>query len=307
MGSNITNAMVDSYKGYLRLAAQNLESRLSDCVMVESGLEGRSATPVTLVQPITASKKTSRNTDTPITNVQFERRWYQPTAYELAELLDWDDAKKLSAEYDPKNGYLQSFVAALKRAQDDRILASFFAASKTGVDSDTGTTSFPSGNIVALNTGGTNSGLNVEKLKAAVEILAGNDVDPDEEMFCTITARQNKELLQDEEIVNALYRQEAVIKNGRLLSFMGINFKHVQFDDSVRYPDGQSALINGSSDYLIPLWVKSGMALGKWKDIEGKMDERPDKSYAIQVYACSMVGATRCEEEKVVQMITYGS
>ena len=306
MGNNITELMVTSFEGNLRLAAQNMQSVLESGCMVETGKEGDLATPVTIVKPVTAQKITTRNSDTVISDVDSLRRWFEPTAYSVAELLDWHDATKVSGMYNPNNAYLRTFVAALRRAADDRILASAFAASTTGVKGGS-TTSFPAGNIVALTVGGANSGLNVEKLKAALEIFIGNDVSEEDELCCAITARQNKELLQEIEILKSDYRQTAVIQNGRIQSFMGITFKHVQFDNATRYPDAQSALIDGSSDYLIPIWAKSGMALGKWKDIEGKMDERPDKNYAIQTYACSQLGATRTEEEKVVQMVCYGS
>ena len=40
MANNITNLMVTNFEGNMILGAQNLESRLTDCVMVDSGQEG---------------------------------------------------------------------------------------------------------------------------------------------------------------------------------------------------------------------------------------------------------------------------
>ena len=42
------------------------------------------------------------------------------------------------------------------------------------------------------------------------------------------------------------------------------------------------------------------LAVGK--DITAKIDVRPDKSYATQVYTCMSIGATRMEETKVFQV-----
>jgi len=43
------------------------------------------------------------------------------------------------------------------------------------------------------------------------------------------------------------------------------------------------------------------LSLGK--DIQTKITERADKSYAKQVYSCMSIGATRLEEEKVVSIL----
>lgn len=306
MSQNITNLMVTQFQANLRLAAQAMDSRLMDCVEIESGIEGDLSSPVTIIGALTAQKKTSRNSDTVYSNVDYDRRWYEPTAYQLSDLFDWDDVIKVSGPYDPKSNVLRAFVAGLKRACDDRILAAMFATSKTGVKGGS-TTSFDSNNIVPLSTGGANSGLNVAKLKAGVEIFLGNDVDEEDMLYCAITARQNKELLKEIEVLKSDYRQTAVIENGRLKSFMGITFKHVQWQNASRYPDANSGLIDGSSDFLVPMWAKSGVALGLYKDIEGKMDIIPTKNYSTQIYASNMVGATRTEEEKVVQIVCYGS
>jgi len=42
--------------------------------------------------------------------------------------------------------------------------------------------------------------------------------------------------------------------------------------------------------------------LGVGKDVNARIDERADKSYATQVYYCMSIGATRMEEEKVVEV-----
>jgi hypothetical protein len=38
-------------------------------------------------------------------------------------------------------------------------------------------------------------------------------------------------------------------------------------------------------------------------DMKARVDERSDKSYATQVYASLSLGATRMEEEKVVECL----
>jgi len=49
-------------------------------------------------------------------------------------------------------------------------------------------------------------------------------------------------------------------------------------------------------------YAVDGITLAVGKDLTVRIDERPDKGYAVQVYACMSIGATRMEEEKVVQI-----
>ena len=49
-------------------------------------------------------------------------------------------------------------------------------------------------------------------------------------------------------------------------------------------------------------FAQDGIALGIGKDINARIDERSDKSYATQVYYCMSIGATRMEEAKVLEV-----
>ena len=45
-------------------------------------------------------------------------------------------------------------------------------------------------------------------------------------------------------------------------------------------------------------FLQDGITLAVGKDVQARIDERADKSYATQVYYCMSIGATRMEEEK---------
>ena len=51
-------------------------------------------------------------------------------------------------------------------------------------------------------------------------------------------------------------------------------------------------------------YTDKGMGLGIWNDINARISERDDKSYATQVYAKATFGATRLQEEKIVTVDT---
>jgi Phage capsid protein len=59
-----------------------------------------------------------------------------------------------------------------------------------------------------------------------------------------------------------------------------------------------------TAGFYMAYWAKSGVHLGKWRDIQAKIDLRIDKRYATQVYVEGMFGGTRLEEKKVVLIDT---
>ena len=54
---------------------------------------------------------------------------------------------------------------------------------------------------------------------------------------------------------------------------------------------------------LVLLSHKMVSLLGVGKDVNARIDERADKSYATQVYYCMSIGATRMEEAKVLGIV----
>lgn len=178
----------------------------------------------------------------------------------------------------------------MNRSMDDEIIAAFFATATTGEDAG-GTTAFPAANQVAVNFGGSNSDITADKLKAARKILRANEVDPDEELFCAISAEQFEALLNDDEIINRDYTMINKLDEGEIVKFMGLNFI------------ASERLSTDTNAYRrVPVWAKSGMVLAKRKSVTSKVSERSDKSYSTQVYAAMDIGAVRLEEGKVVEI-----
>jgi hypothetical protein len=57
-----------------------------------------------------------------------------------------------------------------------------------------------------------------------------------------------------------------------------------------------------SGNRLIPMWLKSGLYLGIWNDLEAKVSERADKGYATQVYVRMTLGASRTQLGKSIRI-----
>jgi hypothetical protein len=98
--------------------------------------------------------------------------------------------------------------------------------------------------------------------------------------------------LKEIQVVNKDYNGgSAVLENGRVRRFMGYNFTLTE------------RLNITSGNRLIPAWVKSGMHLGLWQDIQAQISQRADKGYSWQVYTSMTLGATRLQAGKVVQIL----
>lgn len=265
-----------------------------------TGSEGaRAVNQVGVTKP---NKNPARLSDTPVNDISADQRWIYPNEYDNALYITKQDEVKMMV--DLKGPYSTGQAEAMGRAEDDEILQAFFADAKTGKNGGT-TTSFPAGNIVAVNYGAsTNVGLTVPKLRKAKQILMSKGVRfGSEDVYCGVTSLDHDYLLNEIQVINSQYNQlGAKIQDGIIQEFLGIKFVHVEFSDSASY-DAAATLVNGSSQRLVPLWAKSGMHLGYWNNLEVKVSERNDKRHALQMYARQVIGATRTQENKVTQIL----
>jgi hypothetical protein len=136
--------------------------------------------------------------------------------------------------------------------------------------------------------------LTVAKLREAKRILMAADLDLDDPMnvlTCAVGATQHDNLLAEAQVISLDFNEKPVLMEGKIVRFLGINFVHTELLES------------SSGDKLIPVWAKSGMHLGLWNDITTDISERKDlQGLPWQAYVYMSAGATRIEEEKVVQI-----
>lgn len=291
MPDNITVASVQQYKANVELLLQQEGSRLSGAVTTGTHV-GKTASIVEQFGSATAQLKTSRHADTPLLDLSQDKRWVFPLDYEWASLIDNED--QLRAIIDLTSPYARAGAGAMQRAIDDAILTAIFGTNFTG---ENGTTSETFGTLgsgtydVGVNTGGTASALNVAKLQAAVRaLITANKGELMEPVYGAISAYEHDSLLKEIQVVNKDYSNSAVLVDGRVKRFMGIDFILTE------------RLTITAGNRLIPVWLKSGMYLGVWKDMVTEITKRADKSYATQVYLCMTLGATRTQLGKQIRI-----
>lgn len=286
------------YTQNTEMLLQQRGSKLRSAVMMGS-YTGKSGVVVEQFGQVKATKNVSRHGDTPLISTPADRRWVFPTDYDWADLIDNQD--RLRMLIDPTSGYGQAGAFALGRSIDDEILGAFYGTSKTGENGSTNT-SFDSDMEVGVNVGGTASGLNIAKLRAAKKNLMENEVDIDNDpLYVAITAEQHDDLLGETQAISLDYNTRPVLVDGKITAFMGFNFLHIEFANTTSF-DNASSMVSGNNQ-LVPYWAKSGMHLGQWNDISTTIGPRPDKRYSTQVYVTGTWGATRTQEGKVGRIL----
>jgi hypothetical protein len=293
MSQFVTTHYVQQYTTNVQLLSQQKGSRLRMSVTIGS-YKGKQGVPVDQFAATVATKRTTRYPALTPADIQSDRRWVFPSDYDWNDLIDSID--KLRLLIDPQSSYVQSGTAAMNRAMDDEIITAFFGTAKTGVDGGTSTT-FPASQQVSASEGASAAtGMNVEKLKAGIQILLANEAwDPasGDRIHCVISAKQNRNLMDEIQVINADYNGERpVVNDGFVMSWGKVDFIH-----SERLPT------NGSSQTRCPMYVKEGMHLGMWQDISADVSQRKDLAgLPYQVYLYGTFGGTRLEEKKVVEL-----
>lgn len=286
MSEFVTVAFVQQYTTNVQLLLQQKGSKLRDlCTM--GSYTGKGAKAVEQIGAVTAQKKTSRHSDTPLISTPHDARWVFPEDYEWADMID--DQDKLRMLIDPTSPYAQNGAYALGRSLDDAIIAAALGTAKTGENGSTDTALATATQQIAV--GGT--GLTVAKLRQAKRILTANEVDIDNDpLYIAVTATQIDNLLGTTEVTSADYNTVKALVAGDVDTFMGFKFRQIE-----------RLGVDGSGDRRCFAWAKSGLHVGMWNDINSKITERADKSYATQVYVKGTFGATRTDEKKVVEII----
>ena len=282
MSNQITTAFVEQYAANLLHLSQQKGSRLRAAVRLEQ-VTGRNAY-IDRIGQAAARKRTSRHGDTPQLDTPHSRRRVTLADYDWADLID--DLDKVRLLVDPASAYSQAGAWAMGRAMDDEIIAAFTGTAYAGVDG-TSSVALPSGQKVAAGA----SGLTVAKLLSAKEILDGNDVDESIARYVAVTSKQVSDLLNTTEVKSSDYNTVKALAQGELDTFLGFKFLRTE-----------RLGLDGSSNRRVVAWAQDGMALAIGKEPTARIDERADKNYATQVYYSMAIGATRLEEEKVVEI-----
>lgn len=282
MSTQITTAFVNQFSANVQMLSQQMGSLLRNAVDVES-VNGEKAF-FDQVGSAAAVKKTSRHADTPLIDTPHTRRMVTMADYEYADLIDDQDRVRLLI--DPTSTYGRAAAAAMGRAMDDEIIAAALGTALTGKDGST-STALPSGQKIAHGS----AGLTIAKLVSAKELLDAASVDPSIPRHIIVSPKQISDLLNNTTVTSSDFNTVKALAQGEINTFVGFNFIV-----------SNRLTTDSNSDRQVIAFASDGIKLAMGKEPSAKIDERADKSYATQVYYCQTIGATRMEEEKVVEI-----
>ena len=282
MSVQITTAFVEQYKSNVFHLAQQKGSKLRDAVRTES-IVGKSHF-FERIGSTAAVKRTSRHADTPRVDTPHSRRKVTMDDYDWADLID--DSDKVRLLISPQSEYAKAGAYAMGRTMDDVIIAAATGNAFGGVSGGS-TIALPAGQKIAHGS----TGLTIAKLITAKEKLDAANVDPDEARVLVCSAKQISDLLGTTQITSADFNSVKALVQGDIDTFMGFKF--------IR---SERLGLDGNSNRQVLAFTNTSIGLALGKDIQTKISERADKNYSTQVYLCMTIGATRVEDEKVIEI-----
>jgi hypothetical protein len=279
MSTQITTGFVQQFSNTITLLAQQRGSKLRGSVREES-VTGEKAF-FDQVGSVSAIKKVSRHSDTPLVETPHSRRMVTMDTYEWADLIDDSDKVKLLA--DPTSTYAQAAAAAISRSIDDEIIAAATGSASTGK-------SGAGSQALTKTIANGSADMTVAKLLEAKELMDESDVDPSIPRHIVVAPDQITALLNTTEVKSSDFNTVKALANGQINSFLGFNFIT------------STRLSKTGNIRKCFAWAQDGIVLAMGKDVMARIEERADKSYSTQVYYCATFGSSRMEEEKVVSI-----
>ena len=283
------------YTTDLELLLQQEESRLRAFVDVKGGYVGKMVSPVQQIAPLEFKQVQGRFTPIQYQFASYTRRWVSPSFRDLGTAVDTFD--QLQTIVNPTAGISKTVMAAGQRYFDDVIIAAAFASAQTGVDpSSLSTETWPATTFLVSDTfdSAASSGMTFSKIIEGRRILRHyqNNLAADPPtMACG--SQQESDLLKQVEVTDKNYNDQPVVEEGKVTRILGTNVIY-------------SERLNTSSSNTLRnciMWVRSGVHLGIWKDVE--MDVSQNKTltgHPWVLYAMVGTGATRTQLGKIIQI-----
>lgn len=279
---NIDQAYIQTYERTVRHLAQQGVSRLRMYV-TERPVGGENHNWERLgVAPDAQLKVNGVLTPTPENDNDWSRRVSVAKTRHTATTSEQEDPSLMLV--DPNSNLASSQAAAMKRAYDDEIIA---AATGDSLDGDGAPVVFPASQTVGDGT----SPISFDIVTEVTEKFLENDIDPDEPKVFVVGPTQIRKLLQLTEVTSADYVALKALINGEVAFWMGYTWIC------------STRLTAPSVDELTCFaMTKRALGLQVNKDIWTKVAEDPTNSFAWRIYTATTMGATRVEDEHIVQV-----
>jgi hypothetical protein len=295
----VTEAFQNTYQMNFMPLLQQKRSKLLRAVTVKTGITQVAGERHFIDQlgPRDPTQNTQRAGDSPHTAQDFYRRAMTMTSWEDGIVHDKIDTFKMLR--DPESQIVQQQLRGFNRKIDD-IIDEAIDATAYGGHAGTDTFDIDSGNQVAVDydeetDSGSNSNLTPGKIRRAAEILETYEAENEGDWYFIAHPNQKHALLTYEEVTSADYAAIRALVNGEVDSWMGFHFiwySNLDTDDD-GYRDCKALKKTG---------VMCGFAMMPKVEL---IEKHPGKKFNPYSYVEMTLGATRLEEDQVVQVKCY--
>lgn len=275
MSISLSNAFVTLFDAEVKQAYQG-KAMLVGAVRQRRGVEGS----VVKFPKVGRGVATARVTQTDVTpmNVGFSNVTCTLSDWNAAEYSDIFSQQKVN--FDERSELVQVVGAAIGRRQDQLILDALSAASGTGT--------------VANSIGGTNTNMNIAKLREAAKILNAKNV-PAEGRHVLIHANSLNAMLEQTSVTSSDFNTVKALVQGEISTFMGFQF-HVLGD---RTEGGLP--IDGSSDRTLYAFHRDAIGYAEGIAPKTEINYIPEKTSWL-VNALFSAGAVAIDAEGIVKI-----
>jgi len=275
MAVSISNAFVTLFDSEVKQAYQG-QRLLAGVTRERAGVEG-STVKFPKIGKGSATIRVPQTDVTPL-NVSYSQVTATMEDYIAAEYSDIFNQQKVN--FNERQELVQVVSGAIARRMDQVVLDALAAASSPGT--------------VSNDIGGTDSNLNIEKLREAKKILDQKNV-PSEGRSMLIHANSLSALLGETEVTSADFASVKALVTGDVNTFMGFNF--ITFGDR----DEGGLAIDGSSDRTIFAFHRDAIGMGIGMGQQSRVDYIPEKT-SFLVASMFSAGAVAIDDEGIVKI-----
>jgi len=275
MAVSISNAFVTLFDSEVKQAYQG-QRLLAGVTRERSGVEG-STVKFPKIGKGSATIRVPQTDVTPL-NVSYSQVTATMEDYIAAEYSDIFNQQKVN--FDERQELVQVVSGAIARRMDQVVLDALAAAS--------------SPSTVGNDIGGTDSDLNVAKLRAAKKAMDANNV-PMEGRTILVHANNLSSLLSETEVTSSDFNTVKALVTGEVDTFLG--FKFITLGDR----DEGGLAIDGSSDRTIFAFHRDALGLGIGMGQQSRVDYIPEKT-SFLVASMFSAGAVAIDDEGIVKI-----
>ena len=285
MVQSVDKALITQFSDMVHNEAQQLKARLRPYVQIKK-MEGDHFAYDGLGS-VESQELFGRVNKTEFGDIEHNRRKIAKRRFSITLPIDGDDVEGMLL--DPQGEYAKAVVASMERRFDRVVMDAAFSDVLTGRDFDTSVTFANDGGLTVDAT----AGLTYEKLLEINQNFTNNEVGNEipESFFLSISGKEQTALMGEAELTSGDYTRQFGIEKGQLQNAAGLDL--IKYGASVSNP--VIPLSSGGTERYLVAASRRAMCVGIAKEIELKIQPRPDYVDVMQVQAIFTLGAVRTE------------